>query len=512
MTHAARNPVQPSYDHIIIGGGSAGCVVAARLSEQGDRRVLLVEAGGPDFDRPSMVEPGRWLANWGSDATWLHQTIPQANLDGRVIDWNRGKVLGGSSTINAMTWVWGHRADFDGWATEGNSGWDFASLKPIFRQIETCGRVGPEGARGTRGPMQVYSFSDKEPLVEAFLAACSNAGHALVNDVNGPDEEGASAGDMNVRDGRRFSVAQAYLLPVLGRGNLTVLTHTLIESLTFEGTRCIGIRCLVDDQPREIRSDHDVVLAAGSIESPRLLMVSGVGNADHLTRFAIRPVADLPGVGENLHDHCLLRTFTTEREWGAVSPRLEAHLLTRSNRSLPLPDLDIGLTRASTFVPGPRSGGGFTLLAGLFRPRSRGRLALTAADVRAPLHIDPKYLSDPADMDALCAGAEASIELGMASALSRWHDGELQAAPSGRADLRGFIKRTVGSYNHPVGTCAMGLGKHAVVDPTLRVHGISNLRVADASVMPDITTGHTLAPTLVIAEKAASLIGESSRR
>ena len=317
---------------------------------------------------------------------------------------------------------------------------------------------------------------------------------------------------MNVRDGRRFSVAQAYLLPVLGRGNLTVLTHTLVESLMFEGTRCVGIRCLIDGQPREIRSDHDIVLAAGSIESPRLLMVSGVGNADHLTRLGIRPVADLPGVGENLHDHCLLRTFTTEGEWGAVSPRLEAHLLMRSNKSLPLPDLDIALTRASTVVPGPRSGGGFTLLAGLFRPRSRGRLALTAADVRAPLHIDPNYLSDPADMDALCAGAEASIELGMSSALSRWHDGELQVAPSGKAELRGFIKRTVDSYNHPVGTCAMGLGEYAVVDPTLRVHGISNLRVADNSVMPDITTGHTLAPTLVIAERAASMISASSQR
>ena len=195
MTPRARNSVQPSYDHIIIGGGSAGCVVAARLSERDDCNVLLVEAGGPDIDRPSMVQPGLWLANCGSDATWLHRTVPQANLGGRVIDWNRGKVLGGSSAINAMTWVWGHRPDFDGWASDGDVGWDFASLKPVFERIETCGRAGREGARGTRGPMKIYSFSDQDPLIEAFLSSCREAGHALVDDVNGPVQEGASAGD-----------------------------------------------------------------------------------------------------------------------------------------------------------------------------------------------------------------------------------------------------------------------------------------------------------------------------
>jgi choline dehydrogenase len=359
--------------------------------------------------------------------------------------------------------------------------------------------------------MQLYSFSADAPFIEAFLSACRAAGHAVIDDVTGPVEAGAGTADMNVKDGRRFSVAHAYLLPVLGRKNLTLLTNTLVESLMFEGARCVGIRCRIDGQRREIRSNNDVVLSAGCIESPRLLMVSGIGNADHLRQLGIPVVADLPGVGENLHDHCQLRTFTADAGQTAISPRLDAHLFFRSSDTLPAPDLHIGLTQAANAMPGAAPGGGFTLLAGLFRPRSRGRLALTSADPRAPLHIDPNYLSNASDMDALCVAAEVSTELGMSSALARWHAGELRVAASGKAELRDFIKRNVTSYRHPVGTCAMGFGERAVVDPMLRVHGIANLRIADNSVMPNITTGHTLAPTLVIAEQAASMIATASR-
>ncbi len=466
----------------------------------------MIEAGGADFDRPAMVEPGLWRANWGGDADWLYRTVPQANLDGRIIDWARGKVIGGSSTINAMAWVWGHRADFDGWAREGNVGWDFDSLKPVFMRMESCARTGRKTMRGVVGPMALFSYPATDPLVAAFLSSCRELGHAILDDVNGPVEEGAGTGDLNIKDGRRLSVVHAYLLPVLGRINLTILTKSLVESLIFEGTRCIGVRCRVDGALREIRSDHDVVLCAGSIETPRLLMVSGIGNADQLSKLGITVVADLPGVGENLHDHCQLRTFAAEAEQAALSPHLEAHLFVRSSETLSIPDLDIALTRATDSVPAPSTGNGFTLLAGLFRPRSRGRLALTSRGIRAPLHIDPNYLSEPADMDALCIAAELSRELGLSRPLSRWHHGKPQAAPLDKVALRAFIRRTAGSYRHPVGTCAMGIGARAVVDPMLRVQGISNLRIADNSVMPSITTGHTLAPTLVIAERAADMI------
>ncbi|HWA80293.1 MAG TPA: GMC family oxidoreductase N-terminal domain-containing protein [Acetobacteraceae bacterium] len=499
-----------AYDHIIVGGGSAGSVLAARLSECDSCRVLMIEAGGADFDRPAMVEPGLWRANWGSDADWRYQTVPQTNLDGRIIDWTRGKVIGGSSTINAMAWVWGHPADFDGWARKGNVGWDFDSLKPVFMRMESCTRTGRKIARGTAGPMALFSCPATDPLIAAFLSSCRELGHAVLDDVNGPVEEGAGTGDLNIKDGRRFSVVHAYLLPVLGRSNLTLLTKGVVESLIFEGTRCIGVRCRSAGALREIRSDHDVILCAGSIETPRLLMISGIGNADQLAKLGIAVVADLPGVGENLHDHCQLRTFAAEAGQAALSPHLEAHLFVRSRETLPIPDLDIALTRATQTVPAPATSRGFTLLAGLFQPRSRGRITLTSAEIRAAPHIDPNYLSEPADMDALCIAAERSRELGLSRLLSRWHHGKPETPPQDKAALRTFIRRAVGTYRHPVGTCAMGIGARAVVDPMLRVRGISNLRIADNSVMPSITTGHTLAPTLVIAERAADMIVAAS--
>lgn len=498
--------ISDSYDHIVVGGGSSGCIVAARLSQNPACRVLMIEAGSADITRPAIDDPVRWTENYATDADWGYKTVPQSGLDGRTIAWERGRVLGGSSSINAMAWVWGHKADFDGWAAEGNPGWDFASLKPLFKRLETCTRTNDPDTRGINGPLELYSFSADSPLIAAYLTSCRQAGHPVVADVNGPIEEGAGPADMNVKDGRRLSVARAYIQPALERENLTVLTKTVVESLIFEGARCVGVCCRIDGRIRRIRSDHDIVLCAGCIETPRLLMISGIGNARHLKQLDIRVVADLPGVGENLHDHCQLRTFGAQIIETNSSPRLDAHLFIRSSDKLPSPDIDIALIQSGAVLPNAASEGGFALLAGLFQPRSRGRVALTSPDRRVPLHIDPNYLADPFDMDALCVAARESVELGMASVMAPWRVGDVYLPPLGKNELRDFIKRTVKSYHHPVGTCAMGRDVLAVVDSSLRVRGIENLRIADNSVMPNITTGHTLAPTLVIAEHAADMI------
>jgi choline dehydrogenase len=509
MLYSTERVISDHYDHIIVGGGSAGCVIAARLSEDGARRVLLIEAGGTEVDRPSIVEPGSWPANLGSDVDWRYRTVPQY---GRVLDYARGKVIGGSSTINAMAWVWGHPTDFGRWEEAGNKGWSFAILKHVFKRTETCTRTNGDGLRGASGPMLVGPIAEPAAIVADFLGACREQGQSVSEDVNGPVTEGAGTMDLNMKDGRRFSVVHAYLLPAVSRRNLTILPHALVESLTFEGTRCVGVRCQIDGQRRELRSDHDVVLSAGTIDSPRLLMISGIGNADHLRQLGIGVVADLPGVGENLHDHPMVSAFSAETNRASTrGARSESHLFMRSRNTLPAPDVQILLTPAATGLPGVAPSKGFSLISALLRPRSRGRLAITSADIRSPLHIDPNFLSDMSDMDALCVAVQTCMELGLSTALSHWRAGAVRVAPSDKAELREFIKGNVSTYHHAVGTCAMGVHRLAVVDPLLRVYGTSNLRIADASVMPSITTGNTLAPTLVIAERAASFVAASTR-
>jgi choline dehydrogenase len=448
-----------------------------------------------------------WPSNFGTDVDWAYRTTPQARAAGRVIDWPRGKVIGGSSSINAMIWVWGHTADFDRWADAGNQGWDYARLKPVFQSIETCARRKPHGDRGTNGPMHVEPVAEPNPLSAGFFRACQDIGHQVADDVGAPIRDGAGYMDFNTRNGRRFSVVQGYLLPALERENLTLLTGARVEALSFTGDRCTGVRLQHGAERHAIMAEQETVLCAGVVESPRLLMLSGVGNAEDLRRHGISVVSDLPGVGENLQDHCFIVGFVGETKAPmAPGSRAGSHLFFRSTEPAHSPDIHAVLATSAVGTTEVKPNEGFSIRLGLLRPQSRGRIKITSADPTAPLLIDPDYLSAEADLTALCAAVEHSRAIGSAAGLSEWRKREIVRIPRGKIELAKFVAQTIGSYWHPVGTCAMGINRDAVVDPSLCVHGTANLRVADASIMPTITSGNTNAPTIVIAERAAQMM------
>ena len=494
-----------SYDYIVVGAGSAGCTVAARLSENPACRVLLIEAGGADISRPALQSPVLWPSTFGTDVDWAYRTIPQARAARRIIDWPRGKILGGSSSINAMIWVWGHAADFDEWAYAGNQGWDYARLRRLFRKVETCGRNS--GNRGVSGPMHVEPLAEPNPVATGFFEACEEMGHKVVEDVGAPIRDGAGYVEFNTKDGRRFSVVHGYLLPALHRQNLTVLTGARVSALSFSGTRCTGVRLRIGGEHHNILANQETVLCAGVVESPRLLMLSGVGNAEELRHRKIPVVSNLPGVGENLQDHPFLVGFVAETNAPmAPGSRAGCHLFFRSSPDAYSPDTHALLATAAVGTDEIKPNEGFSIRIGLMRPQSRGRIRITSADLDAPLVIDPGYLSATADLTKLCAAVEHSRAIGLAPGLSEWRKREIPRVPRGTRELNDFVAQNLGSYWHPVGTCAMGVHAGAVVDPSLRVYGTTHLRVADASIMPTIPSGNTNAPTIVIAERAVELL------
>jgi len=527
----------PVYDYIVIGAGSAGCVLANRLSADPAVRVLLIEAGGRDRHPFIRIPLMTGVMLRGRANNWFLTTEPVPGLDGRRLFWPRGKVLGGSSAINGMVYSRGLPSDYDTWAQLGLPGWGFDDVLPYFKRSERF--EGPESERhGTAGALDVTRPNTPHPLYDAFLAAGSQAGFPQTDDFNGPEPEGFGRYHFNIAGGRRVSSAHAFLAPVRQRANLTVATGALVGHILIEGGRAAAVEIDRGMGIERAAAAREIVLAAGTVGSPCILLRSGIGPGEELRPLGIPVRHDLPGVGRNLQDHLLARVqhactqpitmhnlmrldraaLAVLRAWAfgtgpAANFPLQAGAFLKSDPALSYPDIQAhflpGLsTAALRWRPGASGGHGFFANCYQMRPESRGKIRLRSADpADAPL-IEPNYLATATDMRVLRAGIRILRQVFAQPAFAAFRGPELAPGPAVRSDaeLDAWLRATADTVFHPVGTCAMGARDDAVVDAALRVRGIDGLRVADASVMPRITSSNTHAPAVMIAEKAAALM------
>ncbi|MFA3877989.1 GMC family oxidoreductase [Streptomyces sp. MMCC 100] len=498
-----------TFDYVVVGGGSAGCVVAARLSEDPGVSVLLLEAGG-DERRPDVETPDAWSTLLGSEADWAYETVWQPGT-GRVHPAPRGRVLGGSGSINCMAHLRGHRLDFDEWAGLGASQWAYEDVLPYFKRSEDV-PLGDPAHRGRGGPLHPRPDGKPGALGTAYLEGAVSLGHRVVDDLNAGEMLGVGRADALIRHGRRESTASAYLRPVMARPNLTVLTHTVVRRLTIEAGRCTGVEYVRDGVPGRAAAAAEVVLCGGAVASPQLLLLSGVGPADELAELGLSPVVDLPGVGRNLSDHVLLagiryratRPVRASQDDGGVPT-----LFVRTGPGELGPDLQLSVMAGDYRMPWQQPvENGFTFLIGHMRPHSRGSVRLACADPTVPPLIDPAYLRERHDLDQLIEAVEETDRIVRSGVFEEWggvSETSLMLRKEG-AELEEAVRSTVSSYFHLSGTCRMGSDPDAVVDPRLRVNGVTGLRVADASVMPTVVSCNTNATTVMIGEKAAGLL------
>jgi choline dehydrogenase len=496
-------------DFIVVGAGASGSVIARRLLDRG-YSVHVLEAGPADI-HPDIHTSSGWPSLLHSAADWAFMTTPQRHANDRSLYWPRGKVLGGSSSLNGQIYIRGHCSDYDGWAQLGCAGWDFESVFGLFLRSEDH-VDGASTWHGAGGPLPVERITQPNPTSIAFVEAANALGHAFNDDFNGPHQAGVGYNQVTTRRGRRASAWRSFMSPVRGNPRLAVTTGALVHHVIIRGGRAVGVQYSVRGRILQACAESEVVLSAGSIGSPKLLMLSGIGPAEHLAEFGVRATVDLPGVGENLHDHLLVSNIY-EATRPLELPRhnlLEAQLFTSSAYWRgPGPDLQplfMNMVYPADGYPAPRNG--YTILPGIIRPRSRGTLRLASADPAAAPRCDPNVLAEPYDLEALVDAVEICREIGANAAFDDWRYAEVAPGPAARTrdDLREYVRRAVTSYHHQVGTCRMGVDDDAVVAPDLRVRGVEGLRVADASVMPSITAGNTNAPAIMIGEKASDLL------
>lgn len=519
------------HDVVIVGAGSAGCVVANRLSADRSVRVLLVEAGEPDR-KTEIGVPVAFSKLFKTELDWAYSTQPQPELAGRRLFWPRGKVLGGCSSINAMIYIRGHRADYDGWAAAGNSGWSYEEVLPVFRRSEDLATEVEvdEGFHGRGGPLRVEDLRSPNPMSSAFVAAAIESGHRRNDDFNGAEQAGVGFYHVTQKRGKRWSAASAFLRPALGRPNLEVWTGALATRVLLDGSRAVGVEVVRDGALHRVEADR-VVVCGGAVNSPHLLLLSGIGSVAGLERAGVAVAHELPGVGENLHDHLIvimgwesteavslaraeslgaLAKFLLRRRGPLTSNVGEAGGFVRvAAGANEAPDLQFHFAPAHFRNHGFDNPPGHGLSVGptLVRPRSRGRLWLASSDPWRPPLLDPGYLTSAEDLDLLVAGVERALEIVGQEPLARYRRPGGDWAPALDVDsIRDFVRQGSETLYHPVGTCRMGDDEMAVVDASLAVRGIEGLWVADASIMPTIVNGNTNAPTILIGEKAAEYL------
>jgi choline dehydrogenase len=525
---------QIEADFIVVGAGSAGCAVAARLSEDPATRVLLLEAGGEDRNRWIHIPLGFGKTFADPSVNWCYETEPDPGAGDRRVFWPRGKVLGGSSSINGMVYIRGQAEDFDHWRQLGNTGWSFDDVLPYFKRAEHQTR-GADAFHGTDGPLCVSDVPDRHPICEAFIRSAVELGFARNDDFNGASQEGVGYHQTTTRNGRRCSTAVGYLRPAMQRSNLQVMTGALTEKIVFDGRRATGVIFRRDGRVVTARAGREVILCGGAVNSPQLLMLSGIGPREHLTELGIPVLHHLPGVGQSLQDHysapiklkCLMPITVNDVMQSnvrkvkvglqymmfkngplamATSP---AALFARTRPELASPDIKCSISPFSAERPqdGLHPWSGFTMIAYQLRPESRGHIKLKTANPADPPAVYPNYLATDTDQRAIVAGLKLCRRLLANPHLQRFIESEFLPGPAVQTDeqLLDFARRRGGTVYHPTSTCKMGNDPMAVVDPELQVHGVEALRVADASIMPTVVSGNTNAATIMIGERVADM-------